>query len=66
MAKVYLETTFVSWLVARPTSNPVNAVKQAYTRKWWEENASTNELFASGFVVQEASAGDLEQAVKRG
>lgn len=66
MAKIYLETTFVSWLVARPTSNPVNAVKQAYTRKWWEENASTNELFASGFVVQEASAGDLEQAVKRG
>lgn len=65
MAKVYLETTFVSWFAARPTSNPVNAVKQAYTHKWWEENGTGNDFFVSGFVVQEAQSGDAEQAAKR-
>ena len=29
--KVYCETSFVSWLVSRPSTNPDHAVKQAYT-----------------------------------
>ena len=37
--RVYCETTFWSWLVAKPSTNPDHAVKQAYTLKWWEECA---------------------------
>ena len=63
--KVYLETTFVSWLTAKPSTMPENAVRQAYTHKWWEERAGKCELFVSGFVVQEAQAGDAERAQAR-
>ena len=44
---------------------PENAVRQAYTRKWWEERAGDCELYASGFVVQEAQVGDEERARAR-
>ena len=37
--KVYCETSFWSWLVSRPSSDPDHAVKQAWTRKWWAEAA---------------------------
>lgn len=37
--KVYCETSFWSWLVSRPSTDPDHAVKQAWTRKWWEEAA---------------------------
>jgi hypothetical protein len=30
--KVYCETSFWSWLVSRPSSDPDHTVKQAYTR----------------------------------
>ena len=63
--KVYCETSFVSWLVSRPSTMPDHAVKQAYTRRWWEECAPRCELFASGFVINEAASGDAGQAALR-
>jgi len=63
--KVYCETSFLSWLVSRPSTIPDHAVKQAYTRKWWEDCAPKCELFASGFVVNESASGDADQAALR-
>ena len=63
--KVYCETSFVSWLVSRPSTNPDHAVKQAYTRKWWGECAPLCELFASGFVIKESAFGDADQSALR-
>ena len=60
--KVYLETTFVSWLVARPATLVHSACIQAYTRRWWEEAAPDCDLYVSDLVVQEAVKGDDEQA----
>lgn len=63
--KVYCETSFVSWLVSRPSTVPDHAVKQAYTRKWWNECAPLCELFASGFVIKEAAFGDADRSALR-
>ena len=63
--KVYCETSFWSWLVSRPSTDPDHAVKQAWTRKWWEEVAPACELFVSDFVYDEAQDGDADAASRR-
>ena len=63
--KVYCETSFWSWLVSRPSTNPDHAVKQAWTRKWWAECAPGCELYVSGFVATEAASGDSVQSSMR-
>lgn len=63
--KVYCETSFWSWLVSRPSSDPDHAVKQAYTRKWWEECAPHCDVYVSEFVAKEAAAGDPAQVSLR-
>ncbi len=59
--KVYCETSSWSWLVSRPSTDPDHAVKQAWTRKWWEEAAQGCEVFISEHVLTEAVRGDREQ-----
>ena len=34
-SKVYVETTIVSYLVAAPTTDVVQAAHQQITRQWW-------------------------------
>ena len=63
--KVYCETSFWSWLVSSPSSNPDHAVKQAWTRKWWEQEKSKCDVYISEHVVTEASRGDKEQSSLR-
>ena len=63
--KVYCETSFWSWLVSRPSTNPDHAVKQAWTRKWWEEAAPKCEIHVSEHVLAEAARGDGEQSQLR-
>ena len=48
--KVYCETSFWSWLVSRPSTDPDHAIKQAWTRKWWEEAAPKCEIHVSEHV----------------
>ena len=63
--KIYCETSFWSWLVSRPSTNPDHAVKQAWTRKWWEEIAPKCDVYVSEHVLAEASQGDKEQSHRR-
>lgn len=63
-ARVYVETTIVSYLVARPSRDLVVAAHQQVTREWWEQRRSEFELFVSALVMQEAGCGD-EQAAQR-
>jgi predicted nucleic acid-binding protein len=63
--RIYLETTFVSYLVARPSRDVVIAGHQETTREWWETCRGQYELCASQMVRQEAEAGDLEAAKER-
>lgn len=63
--KVYVETTVISYLAARPSRDLVIAAHQQVTRDWWEACVNQFELVASELVVQEASAGDQEAARER-
>jgi PIN domain-containing protein len=64
MASVYLETTIISYLSARPSRDVVTAAHQQITREWWERR-NRFDLFVSELVVQEAGAGDAGASVRR-
>ena len=65
MESVYLETTFISYLVARPSRDLMVAAHQQATREWWEDRLADFECFASQVVIDEASAGDATEIQKR-
>lgn len=62
---VYLETTVISLLTARPTRDIVQSALQQLTREWWEQRRHDFELLSSAFVVQEAMKGDAAAARRR-
>lgn len=62
--KLYLETSIVSYLTARPSHDLIRAAHQQVTRDWWETRSSF-ELYISQFVLDEAKAGDTEAAGRR-
>ena len=63
--KVYLETTIPSYLTAWPSRDLVTAAHQQTTRDWWEARRHDFDLFVSGVVIEEASAGDEQAAARR-
>ena len=63
--KVYIETTVVSYLTARPSRDVVIAGYQQTTRLWWRDAAARFELVASQLVLREAAAGDADAAKDR-
>jgi PIN domain len=62
--KLYLETSIVSYLTARPSHDLIVAAHQQVTRDWWETRSSFD-LYISQFVLDEATAGDMEAAGRR-
>lgn len=60
--KVYIETTVVSYLVARRSTDVILAAHQQITREWWERRGTDFEFFVSSLVMQEAGSGDPEAA----
>lgn len=62
--KLYLETSIVSYLTARPSHDLIRAAHQQVTRDWWEVRSSF-EIYVSQFVLDEAKAGDAEAAKLR-
>jgi hypothetical protein len=63
--RVYVETTVVSYLTARPARDVVVAGRQQSTRDWWSNAATRFELVASELVFNEAAEGDAEAARDR-
>ena len=61
MEVVYLETTFISLLVADPSRDIVIAANQQATREWWQLRRSEFHCTASYEVLREISRGDPEQ-----
>ncbi|MEM8994919.1 MAG: type II toxin-antitoxin system VapC family toxin [Acidobacteriota bacterium] len=62
---VYIETTVISYLAARPSRDLVVAANQQLTREWWSEQSEKYSVFASQWVLQEAAAGDASVAARR-
>lgn len=63
--KIYLETTIISYLAARPSRDLVVAAHQQITQEWWQTRRAEFDLFVSQIVVQESSAGDKDAAELR-
>lgn len=57
--KIYMETSVLSYLTARPSRDPVVAGNQAITRAWWGRRHDFD-LYISVFVLDEAGKGDPE------
>ncbi|HZZ42249.1 MAG TPA: type II toxin-antitoxin system VapC family toxin [Tepidisphaeraceae bacterium] len=65
MSSVYVETTIVSYLTARPSRDVVAAGHQETTRQWWEMARPRYDLFISEVVLRELQAGDPAAAILR-
>ena len=63
--RVYIETSVVSYLTARPTRDLVSAARQAITREWWQGKRAELDLFTSQVAIEEARQGDPEGAARR-
>lgn len=63
--RVYIETTIVSYLAARPSRDLITAAHQQLTQDWWQTRRALFTLYASQLVVQEAGAGEAAMAQKR-
>ena len=64
-SKIYLETTIVSYLTARPSRDLITAAHQQITQQWWHTQRARFDLFVAPPVIQEAQAGDPEAAARR-
>ena len=63
--RVYIETTVVSYLTARPNRDVVIAGHQQVTHEWWDTRRASYELCVSQLVLDEAGAGDAQAAQER-
>ena len=62
--KVYIETSVISYLTARPSKTILGAAHQQITLAWWETR-SQYDLVVSESVLRECGAGDPDAAKKR-
>ena len=65
MESVYLETTFISYMVARPSRDVIVAGHQQTTQEWWGNRRGAFECSVSQVVIDEASASDPAEVKKR-
>ncbi len=62
---VYVETSVVSYLTGRPSSDLIVAAHQKATQDWWSARSSDFDLWISEFVLAEVQGGHPEAAQKR-
>ena len=62
---VYIETSVISYLAARPSRDLIVAAHQQITHEWWENDRSDYEIYTSQVVISEASYGDISAVIRR-
>jgi predicted nucleic acid-binding protein len=63
--RVYIETSVISYLAARPSRNILAAAWQQVTLDWWEKKRPQFDLFMSELVLNEVKRGDPDAVQKR-
>ena len=63
--KVYIETSVISYLVARPSRDILIAANQQVTQEWWQNRRPIFDIYVSQLVAQEINTGDAEAVAKR-
>ncbi|MCF6300080.1 MAG: hypothetical protein L3J52_03020 [Proteobacteria bacterium] len=61
---VYIESSVISYITAKPSRNLITSARQAITVEWWEEYRDSYQIFISQLVIEEIGSGD-ELAAKR-
>ncbi|NOS70477.1 MAG: type II toxin-antitoxin system VapC family toxin [Verrucomicrobia bacterium] len=64
-ATVYIESSVISYLTARPSKNALQAERQRLTRLWWRKLRPRFDCYVSDTVIEEISDGELAMAKKR-
>jgi predicted nucleic acid-binding protein len=62
---VYIETSILGYLTARPSRNLVLVANAEVTREWWNTRRSAFNLYTSQAVLKEVARGDAEMAAHR-
>ena len=62
---VYVESSVISYLAAKPSNDLVASARQSITTEWWENQSPAFVLCVSDLVVQEISAGHADAAQRR-
>ncbi len=63
--KIYIETSVISYLTARPSRDVIVIANQQITDEWWQTRRQDFDLYVSELVKLEASGGDPEAAKRR-
>lgn len=62
---VYIETSIISYLTARPSRDLVVAANQEMTARWWQSALGQYDLYISQLVRAEVGRGDESAANRR-
>jgi predicted nucleic acid-binding protein len=62
---VYIETSILGYLTARPSRNLVLVANTEVTREWWDTRRTAFNLYTSQAVLKEVAKGDAEMASRR-
>ena len=65
MKSVYIESSVISYITARPSRDVVTSARQAISIEWWDIYKNSFEIFVSELVLEEISFGDLQAASNR-
>ncbi len=63
--RVYLETSFISYLAAKDSTDIFVVTRQRESRDWWENSRNEFEVFVSDAVHREAARGNATYAKQR-
>jgi hypothetical protein len=64
-SKVYLETSFISYLTAKLSQDLTVLQRQLSSKRWWESQRRNFDLFISQTVYEEVQQGDSQAARER-
>jgi predicted nucleic acid-binding protein len=64
-ATVYVETSVLSYLAARPSRDVLVLAQQQVTAEWWDKASIAYALCVSTIVVEEAASGNTDAAQRR-
>lgn len=64
-SKIYIESSVVSYLAAKPTRDLISAAHQQLTREWWDSSLKRFDIYISTLVLSEISRGDKSAAIGR-
>jgi predicted nucleic acid-binding protein len=65
MEIVYVESSVISYITARPSRDVVVSARQAISNEWWDSKRKNYDVYISELVIKEIASGDAKAAEKR-